>query len=56
VGQWHELVGDATAADALMDRLVHQAYRIELKGESMRKARAASERGHGVPLDPQSHA
>lgn len=39
VGQWHELVGDATVADALMDRLVHQAYRIELKGESMRKTR-----------------
>lgn len=56
VNQWHELVGDATVADALMDRLVSQAYRIELKGESMRKARAANERGHGVPLDPQSHA
>jgi hypothetical protein len=34
-------VGDATVADALMDRLVHHAYRLELKGESMRKARAA---------------
>lgn len=40
VSQWHELVGDATVADALLDRLVHQAYRIELKGESMRKTRA----------------
>lgn len=40
VSRWHELVGDATIADALLDRLVHQAYRIELQGESMRKATA----------------
>jgi DNA replication protein DnaC len=56
VGQWHELVGDATVADALMDRLVHQAYRIELKGESMRKARAANDRSHGVPSEPETSA
>ena len=40
VSRWHELVGDATIADALLDRLVHQAYRIELQGESMRKSQA----------------
>jgi DNA replication protein DnaC len=51
VAQWHELVGDATVADALMDRLVHQAYRIELKGESMRKARAAEDRPREAPPD-----
>lgn len=56
VGQWHELVGDATVADALMDRLVHQAYRLELKGESMRKARAANDRGPGAPSDPETRA
>lgn len=56
VGQWHELVGDATVADALMDRLVHHAYRLELKGESMRKARAAHDREAGTPADPPSHA
>lgn len=56
VGQWHELVGDATVADALMDRLVHQAYRLELKGESMRKARAAADRGPGSPSEQASHA
>ena len=56
VSQWHELVGDATVADALMDRLVHQAYRIELKGESMRKVRAANERDHGVPADLETSA
>lgn len=51
VNQWHELVGDATVADALLDRLVHQAYRIELKGESMRKTRAVTETGKGNPSD-----
>jgi len=51
VSQWHELVGDATVADALMDRLVHQAYRMELKGESMRKARVASDRIEYVSID-----
>jgi DNA replication protein DnaC len=54
VGRWHELVGDTTVADALMDRLVHQAYRIELKGESMRKTRSASDRGQRAPSDPES--
>src|SRR3990167_5476889 len=36
-GNWHELIGDPTLADAILDRLVHNAYRINLKGESMRK-------------------
>ncbi len=40
VSRWHELIGDATIADALLDRLVHSAYRIELKGESMRRVAA----------------
>jgi DNA replication protein DnaC len=39
VGQWHELIPDATLADAILDRLVHNAYSLELKGESMRKNR-----------------
>lgn len=34
---WHEVVGDATLADAILDRLVHHAHRITLKGASMRK-------------------
>jgi DNA replication protein DnaC len=37
VDQWHEVIADATVADAILDRLVHNAYRIELKGESLRK-------------------
>lgn len=37
VSQWHELIGEATLADAILDRLVHNAHRLELHGESMRK-------------------
>lgn len=51
VSQWHELVGDATIADALLDRLVHQAYRFELKGESMRKSRAVNTEGAKTPAE-----
>src|SRR3972149_5672521 len=36
---WHESIGDKTLADAILDRLVHNAYRLELKGDSMRKSR-----------------
>ena len=39
VSQWHEIIADATVADAILDRLVHNAYRIELKGESLRKGK-----------------
>ena len=34
---WYDVIGDRTLADAILDRLVHTAHRIELKGESMRK-------------------
>lgn len=37
VNHWHEQIGDPTLADSIMDRLVHNAYRIELSGESLRK-------------------
>lgn len=37
IEQWHTLIGDSTLADAILDRLVHNAYRVALKGESMRK-------------------
>ena len=39
VEHWHKIIGDPTLADAILDRLVHNAYRIQLKGESMRKNR-----------------
>ena len=34
---WHEQIGDPTLADSILDRLVHNAYRLELSGESIRK-------------------
>ena len=37
VGHWHETIGDPTLADAILDRLVHNAHKLVLKGESMRK-------------------
>jgi DNA replication protein DnaC len=37
VDKWHDYIGDPTLADAILDRLVHNAYRLNLKGESMRK-------------------
>jgi len=40
VESWHEYIGDPTLADAILDRLVHSAYKINLKGESMRKKNA----------------
>ena len=40
VAHWHEQIGDPSIADSILDRLVHNAYRIELNGESMRKKRS----------------
>jgi DNA replication protein DnaC len=42
VEHWHEIIGEPTLADAILDRLVHNAYRIALSGESMRKHRPAA--------------
>jgi DNA replication protein DnaC len=39
VTRWHEQIGDPTAADGILDRLVHNAHRIEMRGDSMRKKR-----------------
>ena len=39
VARWHEQIGDATAADGILDRLVHNAHRIDMRGDSMRKKR-----------------
>lgn len=38
--QWYQSIGDNTLADAILDRLMHNAHRIKLKGESMRKTRS----------------
>jgi DNA replication protein DnaC len=37
VAEWHAQLPDPTLADAILDRLIHNAYRLELQGESMRK-------------------
>jgi len=37
---WHDVIGDPTLADAILDRLLHNAHKIQLKGESMRKKQA----------------
>ena len=39
VAKWHEQIGDPTIADGILDRLVHNAHRMELRGESMRKTK-----------------
>jgi DNA replication protein DnaC len=42
VDRWHDLIGVPTLADAILDRVIHNAYRIELAGESLRKARLST--------------
>ncbi len=39
VNCWYEVIGEKTVADAILDRIVHDAHRIELRGESLRKSR-----------------
>lgn len=41
VDHWHETIGDPTLADAILDRLIHNAHRINLKGESLRKTKTS---------------
>lgn len=40
IDHWHDIIGDPTLADAIMDRLVHNAYKIQMKGDSMRKKKS----------------
>jgi len=41
VDRWYDIIAIPTLADAVLDRVVHNAYRIELSGESLRKRKAA---------------
>ncbi len=43
VSKWHEQIGDPTLADGILDRIVHNAHRIEMRGDSMRKTKAKPE-------------
>lgn len=40
ITEWHKAIGDATLADAILDRLLHNSHKLKLKGESMRKSRS----------------
>lgn len=42
VNQWHDIIGEQTIADAILDRIVHDAHRINMKGESLRKKKQLS--------------
>jgi DNA replication protein DnaC len=42
VDKWHEIIGNPTYADAILDRLVHNAHRIDLTGDSLRRTRPKS--------------
>jgi DNA replication protein DnaC len=42
VAQWHDMIGEPTIADAILDRIVHNAHRINLEGDSMRKRKSTS--------------
>ena len=45
VDRWYDFIGIPTLADAVLDRVVHNAYRIELSGESLRKRKAPEPAG-----------
>lgn len=45
ISQWHKTIGDATLADAILDRLLHNAHKLKLKGESMRKKLSKMDEG-----------
>jgi DNA replication protein DnaC len=37
VSGWHQMIGEPTIADAILDRIIHNAHRVEIKGDSMRR-------------------
>jgi DNA replication protein DnaC len=47
IKHWHEFIGDTTLADAILDRLIHNAHKIDLQGESMRKILSQKEQKIG---------
>ena len=57
LSSWHGAIGDATYADAILDRIVHAAYRVELQGDSLRKPNRGVTASSGSAIDqPASHA
>lgn len=55
VDNWHAAIGDPTLADAILDRLVHNAYRLGLGGESLRKSKGIPSQDGGI-IDPTTTA
>lgn len=55
IAHWHEYLGEPTVADALLDRLLHNAYKLELKGDSMRKREKPEDRQKEKSLDGKQH-
>ena len=57
VDKWHDVIGEPTFADAILDRLVHNAYRLALDGPSMRKPEAAEfaeQQKNGLPMKEEA--
>lgn len=52
VSHWHEALGEPTVADAILDRLVHGAYRLELQGDSFRRGSKPTGSSPTMPDDP----
>jgi DNA replication protein DnaC len=55
VKEWYNIIGNPTLADAILDRIVHNAYRVELSGESMREA-IDGDAEHGLSVLPSALA
>jgi len=59
VAKWYDYIGEPTLADAILDRILHQTHRIELKGESMRKRKNLSQNNSEYfifnPVQPLIH-
>jgi DNA replication protein DnaC len=56
VEAWHEVIGEPTFADAILDRIVHNAYRLALEGPSMRKPEATEAEAALLTTDTSSTA
>jgi len=50
VKEWHALFDDSTVADAVLDRLIHNAYRFELEGPSKRCTESRAPQKEAVPV------
>ena len=52
IATWHEVIGEPTLGDAILDRIVHNAYRLELDGPSMRKLKVSEATLPPAPATP----